>query len=119
MDIETMTVRLGLVKASIGCMVLISLGGILFASAYLIEWLNGPRPFLSIFLLIIPIAVIFVLSKIRKLYILSKEFMKNSGNDALKDKIIAISADNPKWIMIITQTYSLLSIILLINKFVI
>ena len=119
MDIDTMTVHLGLVKASIGCMVLISLGGILFASAYLIEWLNGPRPFLSIFLLIIPIAVIFVLSKIRKLYILSKEFMKNSGNDALKDKIIAISADNPKWIMIITQTYSLLSIILLINKFVI
>ena len=119
MDIETMTVHLGLVKASIGCMVLISLGGILFASAYLIEWLNGPRPFLSIFLLIIPIAVIFVLSKIRKLYILSKEFMNNSGNDALKDKIIAISADNPKWIMIITQTYSLLSIILLINKFVI
>ena len=119
MDIDTMTVHLGLVKASIGCMVLISLGGILFASAYLIEWLNGPRPFLSILLLIIPIAVIFVLSKIRKLYILSKEFMKNSGNDALKDKIIAISADNPKWIMIITQTYSLLSIILLINKFVI
>ena len=119
MEIETMTVHLGLVKASIGCIVLISLGGILFATAYLLEWLNGPRPFLSFLLLIIPCAVIFVLSKIKKLYSLSKEFMKSSSNTALKDQIITISAANPKWIMIITQTYSILSILLLVNKFLI
>jgi 4-hydroxybenzoate polyprenyltransferase len=119
MEIETMTVHLGLVKASIGCIVLISLGGILFATAYLLEWLNGPRPFLSFLLLIIPCAVIFVLSKIKRLYFLSKEFMKSSGNAILKDQIITISAANPQWIMIITQTYSILSIILLVNKFLI
>jgi len=119
MEIETMTVHLGLVKASIGCIVLISLGGILFATAYLLEWLNGPRPFLSLLLLIIPCVVIFVLSKIKKLYSLSKEFMKSTGDTVLKDQIITISAANPQWIMIITQTYSILSIFLLVNKFLI
>jgi 4-hydroxybenzoate polyprenyltransferase len=107
MEIATMTVHLGLVKASIGSIVLISLGGILFTTAYLLEWLNGPRPFLIFSLLIIPCAVIFVLSKIKKLYYYSKEFMKSSGNTVLKDQIISISASNPQWIMIITQTYKL------------
>ena len=119
MDIETMTVHLGLVKASFASIVLICIGGILFATAFFLEWMNGPRPLLSFLLLIIPLSVIYVLRKIKKLYSLSKEYMSSQEDKSLKDQIISISAQNPKWIMIITQTYSILSIVLLVNKFLI
>ena len=119
MDIDTMTVHLGLVKASFICIVLICLGGILFTTAFLLEWMNGPRPFLSFLLLIIPISIFYVIRSVKKLYSLSKEYIISQENNSLKDQIISISAHNPKWIMIITQTYSILSIILLVNKFLI
>jgi 4-hydroxybenzoate polyprenyltransferase len=118
MQIKTMTVHLGLVKACMTSILLIGVGAVFFAAAYLLEWINGPRPFLAILLLCIPVSVFFVLSKIKKLYRLSKQYMDTQGNASLKDQIVSISARNPQWIMIITQTYSLLSVILLINKFV-
>jgi len=118
MKIETMTVHLGLVKACVTSIALISIGAVFFAAAYLLEWINGSRPFLSLLLLIIPVSVIFVLIKIKKLYSLSKDYMNSQGNITIKEQIVNISAHNPQWIMIITQTYSILSIILLINKFV-
>jgi 4-hydroxybenzoate polyprenyltransferase len=118
MQIKTMTVHLGLVKACVVSIILISIGAIFFITAYLLEWINGPRPLLSLILLSIPVSVLFVLTKIKKLHSLSKQYMNSQGNTTLKEQIVNISAHNPKWIMIITQTYSILSIILLINKFV-
>jgi len=118
MQIETMTVHLGLVKACVTSIALIGIGAVFFAAAYLLEWINGSRPFLSLLLLIIPVSVIFVLIKIKRLYSLSKDYMNSQGNITIKEQIVNISAHNPQWIMIITQTYSILSIILLINKFV-
>ena len=118
MQIETMTVHLGLVKACVASIVLIGIGAVFFAAAYLLEWINGSRPFLGLLLLIIPVSVFFVLTKIKKLHSLSKQYMNSQGNTALKEQIVNISAHNPQWIMIITQTYSILSIILLLNKFV-
>jgi len=118
MKIETMTVHLGLVKACMMSIVLIGIGAIFFTAAYLLEWINGPRPFLGLLLLIIPVSVFFVLTKIKKLHSLSKQYMNSQGNTTLKEQIVNLSAHNPQWIIIITQTYSILSIILLINKFV-
>jgi len=118
MQIETMTVHLGLVKACVVSIVLISIGATFFIAAYLLEWINGQRPFLSFMLIIIPISVFFVITKIKKLRSLSKQYMDSHGNTTLKEQIVKISAHNPQWIMIITQTYRILSIILLINKFV-
>ncbi|HIH00070.1 MAG TPA: hypothetical protein HA258_05750, partial [Thermoplasmata archaeon] len=62
--------------------------------------------------------VFIVITKIRKLHGLSKQYMDSYGNIPLKEQIVSISAHNPQWIIIITQTYSVLSVILLINKFV-
>ncbi len=118
MQIKTMTVHLGLVKACVVSIILITLGAIFFITAYLLEWINGPRPLLSLILLIIPVSVLFVLTKIKKLHRISKQYINSHENTNLKEQIVNISAHNPKWIMIITQTYSILSIILLINKFV-
>jgi 1,4-dihydroxy-2-naphthoate octaprenyltransferase len=118
MRIETMTVHLGLVKACVASILLIGIGALFFIAAYLLEWINGPRPLLSLLLLIIPVSVFFVLTKIKKLHSLSKQYMDTQGNTTLKEQIVSISAHNPQWIMIITQTYSILSIILLVNKFI-
>jgi 4-hydroxybenzoate polyprenyltransferase len=118
MRIETMTVHLGLVKACVASIALIGIGAVFFIAAYLLEWINGPRPFLGLLLLIIPISVFFVISKIKKLHTLSKQYMDSYGNTNFKEQIVGISANNPQWIIIITQTYSILSMILLINKFV-
>ena len=118
MQIETMTVHLGLVKACVASIGLIGIGAIFFVAAYLLEWINGPRPFLGLLLLAIPVSVFYVLSKIKKLHALSKQYMDSHGNISLKEQIVNISAYNPQWIIIITQTYSILSVILLINKFV-
>jgi len=119
MNIETMTVRFGLAKASLLGTILLSAGGMLTGTAFFLEWAFGERLWLSVFLLAIPAAVLFVLGKFKKLYSLSKEYedLKDQNWTALSESITSLSADNPKWIMLVTQTYSILSIILLLGKF--
>jgi len=68
MGIETMTVRLGLPKASFLGIVLLTAGTILTATAFFLEWAYEQHSLLSVFLLAIPVAVIFVLRKFKKLY---------------------------------------------------
>jgi 4-hydroxybenzoate polyprenyltransferase len=118
MGIETLTVRLGLVKASLLAILLLSIGATLTGAALFLEWFRGPRPMLSLLLLAIPVAVITVLLKLRMLYSLSKEHESSDDQSAIAEEIVNLSAHNPQWIMMVTQTYSILSIILLANKFV-
>jgi hypothetical protein len=72
---------------------------------------------LSIFLVAVPVALFFVLKQFSKLYSLSKEYSKSNNSETIREKIVNLSAHNPQWIMIITQTYSAISIILLLSKF--
>lgn len=65
----------------------------------------------------IAVADLIVLRKLRKLYILSKEYENSSDQNSLAREITSFSANNPKWIMMVTQTYSLVSIIMLVSKF--
>jgi 4-hydroxybenzoate polyprenyltransferase len=117
MGIVTMTVRLGLVKASLLGIVLLMVGAVFTVTAFLFKFLYEVQPLLIIFLLPIIVAVSFVLTKFRKLYLLSKEYARSGDQSSIKDEILALSANNPKWIMMVTQTYSLVSIVLLIAKF--
>ncbi|MBS7632745.1 hypothetical protein KEJ15_03870 [Candidatus Bathyarchaeota archaeon] len=41
----------------------------------------------------------------------------STGSEAVKDQIVSVSSQNPRWIMIITQTYSVISIVMLASKF--
>ena len=118
MGIETLTVRLGLVKASLLAILLLSIGATLTGAALFLEWFRGPRPMLSLLLLAIPVAVITVLLKLRMLYSLSREHESSDDQSSIAEEIVNLSAHNPQWIMMVTQTYSILSIILLVNKFV-
>jgi len=117
MGIETMTVRLGLVKASLLSIVLLTAGAILTGTAFFLEWSYGQHLWLIVFLLAIPVSVLFVLRKFNKLYSLSKKLASSKSQSSLAEDIVSLSAHNPQWIMLVTQTYSLMSIILLISKF--
>jgi 4-hydroxybenzoate polyprenyltransferase len=120
MNIETMTVRLGLSGATSLGIILLSAGAVLTGTALFLEWSFNQQLRFSILIPAIPIAVVFVLAKFRKLYSLSKEYEKSDDQNrsVLEEKIVNLSSDNPKWIMLVTQTYSLLSIMLLVSKFI-
>lgn len=118
MQIETMTVRLGLVKASAVSFLLIGIGAVFFFVAYFLEWSTGSRPLLCVLLLSIPLSVSYVLVRIRKLHSLSKRYRGSPDDKTLQEQLIDLSAHNPRWIILITQTYSFLSVVLLVNKFI-
>ncbi len=95
---------------------LLTVGATLTLSAFLLQFIYAQHQFLAILLVAIPIAGFFVLREFGKLYSLSKEYVTVKSDD-IEKKIVQLSARNPKWIMIITQTYSIISIILLVSKF--
>ena len=117
MNIQTMTVHLGLVKASFLSIALLAMGAMLTSTAFVREFVHGQHPLLSVLLLAIPVAAIIVLGKFRKLYLLSKEYAHSKKQGSIEEEIVSLSAHNPQWIMLITQTYSFLSIMLLASKF--
>jgi chlorophyll synthase len=116
MGIETMTVHLGLVKASLLSIILLSLGGTLIATAFFVTFAYGQYPVLSLSVLAIAVADLIVLQKLRKLYMLSKEHESSSDQNPVAREITTFSSNNPKWIMLVTQTYSFVSIIMLVSK---
>ena len=119
MSIQTMTVRLGLSRSSFLGIILLCVGPLFTGTALLLEWWANQQLWLSVFLLAIPLSVLFVLRKFKQLYSLSKNYeASEKKRDNLRKKIVDLSSDNPKWIMIVTQTYSILSIILLVSKFI-
>jgi 4-hydroxybenzoate polyprenyltransferase len=117
MGIETFTVHLGLVKASILAIALLIIGSALTTIAYVLQFAESQYPLLSILPIAILVAGFVVLRQFRRLYLLSKEYATSNNKSAIEEKIVNLSAHNPQWIMIVTQTYSAISIILLVSKF--
>ncbi len=116
MGIKTFTVHLGLVKASILAITLLAMGATLTTIAFLLQFIYAANLFLVVFPAAIPIAAFVVLRQFKKLHSLSKEY-DESKNKVIQVEIVNLSSQNPKWIMIVTQTYSILSIVLLVSKF--
>ncbi len=114
--IKTMTVRLGLAKASILGIALLSIGGVLCGAGFFLKLVYRPHPILTIFLLIMAVAHGFVLKKYVQLYSLSKEYI-SSGELSSIVKIAELSANNPQWITLITQTIVFMSLVLIMCKF--
>lgn len=116
MNVETMTVRLGLARASLLGIVLLSAGGILLGAAFFLALASMNRLPLAIFLLAMAVADCIVLKVYRKLYSLSKMYASN-GQDSIKQEIVKLSANNPKWITMVSQTIVLMSIVFIVGKF--
>jgi 4-hydroxybenzoate polyprenyltransferase len=116
MGVKTMTAHLGLVKASKLEIVLLSVGGFLTGTAFVLGFFDGHLAILSPIVLVIGVAVYFVLRKYRQLLILAKKYMLTKES-AIAQDLVDLSANNPKWITLVTQVYSLVSIVLLVSKF--
>jgi len=121
MGIQTLTVRIGLSRAALMGIILLGAGSALTAIALFLELVRNQLLVLGVFVLSIPVVVLFVLSKFWQLYRLTREFDDVNAQDhlAVEEKIADLSSENPKWIMLVTQTYMILSIMLLITKFLI
>ncbi|MDH7563824.1 MAG: UbiA family prenyltransferase [Candidatus Bathyarchaeota archaeon] len=115
-SIETFTVHIGLVKASMLAILLLSAGAMLTAVAFLLQFAYGQRLFLGSLVAAIPIAAFTVLKQFRKLHILAREYA-STKDESVKNQIVSVSSQNPRWIMIITQTYSIISVVMLASKF--
>ena len=116
MNVETMTVRLGLARASLLGIVLLSAGGILSGAAFFLALASMNRLPLVIFLPAMAVADYMVLREYRKLYSLSKLYASN-GQDSIKQDIVGLSANNPKWITMVSQAIVLMSIVFIVGKF--
>lgn len=117
MRIKTLTVHLGLVKASLLAIVLLATGAAFTAIAFLLKFIYDGHSPLALFLLIMPVTVLFVLGKLRKLSLLSREYVRSGDKTTIGEEIVALSSDNRRWIMLVTQSYSFISILLLLSKF--
>lgn len=116
MGVETMTVRLGFVKASLFSMVLLSAGGILCGTGFLLRLVHGSYQALTVFLLVMAVAYFHVLRKYNRLYFLSKKYITSEDQSSIAEVIERLSAHNPKWITLITQTIVFMSLVLLVGK---
>jgi hypothetical protein len=96
---------------------LLILGAIFTGTAFVLHWISTRNLWLNTFVLAIPAAVVFVVRKFKQLHTLSHEYETSDNKSTIAQKIVSFSTNNPQWIMIVTQTYSALSIILLLSKF--
>ncbi len=117
MNVKTMTVYLGLSKATLLAIILLTTGAALMGTAFIIQLTRNLQPILSIFLVVMIAADIFVLKQYRTLYSLSKKHSPIENPSSTAEDITNLAAHNPQWITTISQTIVLMSIILLISKF--
>ncbi len=114
--VETMTVWLGLVKASALAIVLLIAGGIFMGAAFALAILTK-FPFLVASLLVLLVADIIILRSYRTLYKLSRQY-SSSGDASTAEKIVELSAQNPKWINLAQLSILVLAVALLVAKFI-
>jgi len=120
MGISTFTVLLGLAKASVLGIALLTIGGILCGLGLGFKLIIGALPLLTAFLTIMGAAYLYILAKYSKLLNLSRKHKDASAEkqQVLERQIIEISAKNPKWITLITQAIVLMCIVLLVSKLI-
>jgi 4-hydroxybenzoate polyprenyltransferase len=116
MGVETMTVRLGLIKASLFSIMLLSVGGTLCGIGFVLKLVSGSYPILTIFLSVMAVAYFHVLRKYHRLYSLSKRYTTSQDQSSIAQNIESLSAHNPKWIALITQTIVFMSLVLLVGR---
>lgn len=118
MGIATMTVRLGLTKASLFGMALLTLGGTLAGVGLFLRLAYSALPILSAFLVIMAVAYLHILRKYWKLYNLSKTLAIPEKRNLAEQEIVQLAAKNPQWITLITQTIVVMCLVLLASKII-
>lgn len=114
--VKTMTVWLGLVKASVLAMVLLSVGGILMGTAFALAMLMR-LPTLAVSLLVLVVADLIILRNYSTLYKLSRQYSLTRENSTA-ERIVELSAQNPKWINLAQLSVLVLAVALLAAKLI-
>jgi len=113
--VTTMTVRLGLVRASVLAMVFLVVGGVLMVAAFVVA-VYATIPLLLVALVAVLAADTLIFRNYWKLYKLSKQY--SVARDAsVAEEIVELSARNPRWINLAQQSIVVLSIALIVAKF--
>lgn len=115
---RTMTVQLGLKNASFLGLTLLSLGGIFCGAGFVLELEAGSLQVLSVFLLVMAVAYVYVLTKYLNLYKLSKKLAQPESHEQTEQDIVGLAAKNPKWITLITQSIVVMCLVLLVSKLI-
>lgn len=118
MGIVTMTVRLGLVKASLLGIALLSVGGALCGTGLFLRLAGSSRPLLSALVVVMAIAYLYILGKYWRLYGLSKKLAASENQNQTELEIVRLAERNPKWITLITQTIVFMCLVLLATKLI-
>jgi 4-hydroxybenzoate polyprenyltransferase len=113
--VKTMTVWLGLVKASILAIVLLSAGGFLMGTAFALA-IFTQFPALAVSLLVLLVADTIILRNYITLYKLSRQY-SSTREDSTAERIVELSARNPKWINLAQLSVLVLAVALLAVKF--
>jgi len=113
--VNTLTVRLGLVRASILAMVLLIAGGTLMAIAFVIA-VYDLLPLLMVSSVAIVVADVIILRNYWKLYKLSKQH-SIMGESSITEKIVELSARNPTWINLAQLSIVILTLALIVARF--
>ncbi|MFX1301265.1 MAG: UbiA family prenyltransferase [Promethearchaeota archaeon] len=116
LHVETMTVRIGLIKASLASIVMLSVGGILTGTTYFLRLIEL-HPILTISLIVKVIIYIMILRHYKRLYSLSRDYESSGQSEIIAHDIVSLSAHNPKWITMVTQASVLVAIVFLVGKF--
>lgn len=117
MGVGTVTVRLGLLRASRWSLVLLVTGGIFVLAAF--AWvLTAIDPYLNVFLLFIAGGDYIVARKLITLIDLAKQQEVDEENEVRKDEILQIARQSPGWITIVGQASVIVSLVLLAGKFI-
>ncbi len=116
MNVITLSVRLGLVRASLLAIAMLSLGGIISGAAIIMALASINKLPLAIFLVVMAGVDLKVLREFRKLYNLSKSHASDP-KEPVKREIVALSAKNPKWITMVSQAVVLMAVVLIVAKF--
>jgi 4-hydroxybenzoate polyprenyltransferase len=112
--VETMTVRLGLVKASVLAMVFLIVGGVLMSTAFVLVIFSS-FPLLLIALAAILLADVVILRNYRRLCMLSKQH-SITGDASVAEQIVELSSHNPRWINLAQQSIVILAFALIVAK---
>jgi hypothetical protein len=113
-----MTVQLGLRRASLLGLTLLSVGGVLCGAGFILQFAAESLIVLSVFLVIMAAAYSHVLSKFLNLYRLSGKLVQQEIRGSTEQDIVELAAKNPKWITLITQSIVVMCLVLLVSKFI-
>jgi 4-hydroxybenzoate polyprenyltransferase len=113
-NVRTLTVALGLTKATSFAMALLIAGAALMAAAFTFA-LVSKQPLLPVFLLAIFAADAYVLRNLKKLHRLSSQY-EHTGESHFAEEVVELSTHNPKWITFVSQSIVLMSVVLLVAK---